>query len=50
MLWIAKLCQNDMEFIRTLDKFKTTFHTHINVNMLKNTCLKNLQMIIEYHI
>lgn len=32
--------QNDMESICIFNKFKTTFHTHIDINMLKNTCLK----------
>jgi hypothetical protein len=40
ILWIAQMCQNDMEFIRAITKFKTTFHTHIDINMLKITCLK----------
>jgi hypothetical protein len=32
--------QNDMKFIHTLNKFRMTFHTQIDINMLNNTCLQ----------
>jgi hypothetical protein len=32
--------QNDMKFIHTLNKFRTTSHTQIDINMLNNTCLQ----------
>jgi hypothetical protein len=34
------MCQNDMKFIHKLNKFKTTSHTQIDINMLNNTCLR----------